>query len=266
MSSIRASAVLSAFLFTLLLALMFAFNAHGADSLTGAKQQIRTGSKTDVQAQLADQGGVTLLNILTNNTADPGGAKVIMGKVFATAPTYTAGMVAMPWVGTDGRLQVQSNSSQLPAALGQTTMGGSTSVAIASDQSPVSVKSGTSSGFATALGTQTTIASGATTAISCASALTVSTPTKLYRIRASGAALARCTARYNNNGVFTNFGILMTSSAKPSDEIQFPNTVPAAVTTGSTGAQQWEINCNNFDILANDWNVDCSYCVSASGC
>lgn len=249
---------------------LFPLTVFAADTLSGAKQQVRTGAKNDVQTQISDQGGTNLLNVVPNNSADPGGntggAQVVGGKVSTTAPSYTNGDLAMPWIGTDGRTQTQMSTTQLPATLGPQTSANSTSVTIASDQAAISVKSGAASGAATAVGTQTTIASGATTAIACASSLATATPTKLFRIRASGAALARCTARYNNNGTFTNVGLLMTSATKPTDEINFPDMAPASMTTGSTGLQQWEISCNNFDNASQDFNVDCSYCVSATGC
>jgi hypothetical protein len=285
------------------LVVLASFSALASDVLGGAKQQVRTGAKNDVQVQLSDSAGVNLAAVLANNTALANGLQVLMLNVETSAPSYSAGSAAMPWGDTAGRQIVATNSNslssnvaqvngaalsatnpvfvqlsngaatytgpastQLPASLGQTTMANSLPVTLASNQGNVSVTTGYPTGFATAVGTQATIASAGTTAIACASSLATTTPTKLFRVRVTGAAMMRCTARYNNNGAFTNAGVLMLSPATPNAEINFGSQAPAAVTTGSTGSQQWEVNCNNFDAASQDVNVDCGYCIGASGC
>lgn len=285
--------------------LAFGSYALAADTLAGSKQQVRTGSKNDVQTQITDQAGTTLLNVQTNNTAPGAGgaAQVLEGNVQSTAPTYSSGNFGMPWIDLSGRQYVATDAAttlrtnfvqiagaapsatnpmpsqltdgaasyvgaktgQLPAALGQTTKSGSISMTLASDQGTLPVSQGAPTGAANAFGTQTNIASAGTAAIACASALTVSTPMKLYRVRVSGAAMGRCVIRYNNNGSFTNWLNLMTSPAKPTDEAVLPAGF-VGLTTGSTGTQAIEANCTNFDAAAQDFNVDCSYCISASGC
>lgn len=250
----------------LLVVALFSTSAFAADSLTGSKTQVKTGAKTDVQAQQSGADGVTLANVQGNNSAPGagGGEQVLSGNVQTSAPSYTTGNFGMPWLDLAGRMHL-IDDLQLPAALGQQTMSGSVSVAIASNQSTIPVSQGAPSGAANAMGTQTSIASAGTTAIACVSSLTVSTPIKLYRIRVSGAAMARCVIRYNNNGVFTNWVNLMTSPAKPTDEAQPPAGF-VGLTTGSTGTQAIEANCTNFDAAAQDFNCDVSYCIAASGC
>lgn len=288
-----------------LAALIATHAAYAADTLTAGKTQVRTGSKSDVQAQITDQGGTTLLNVQGNNSAPGagGGAEVLIGNVQTSAPSYTSGNLGLPWLDTSGRqyvttdgaatlrnnlvqingaapsatnpmpsqltdgttAYVSAKTGQLPSALGQSTKAGSVSITIASDQGTLPVSQGAPTGAANAMGTQTNIASAGTTAIACATGLTASTPMKLYRVRVSGAAMARCVIRYNNNGAFTNWVNLMTSPSKPTDEATLPAGF-VGLTTGATGTQAIEANCTNFDAAAQDFNCDVSYCIAASGC
>jgi hypothetical protein len=249
-----------------ILSLMFAVPAFAADQLTGAKQQIKTGSKSDVQAQQSGADGNTIANVQSNNSTpgSGGGEQVLSGNVSTAAPSYTSGNFAMPWLDLAGRMHIVDDL-QLPASLGQQTAANSVSVVLASNQPTLPVAQGAPTGAANAMGTQTSIASSGTTAIACATGLTVSTPMKLYRVRVSGAAMARCVVRYNNNGSFTNWVNLMTSPAKPTDEATLPAGF-VGLTTGSTGTQAIEANCTNFDAAAQDFNCDVSYCIAASGC
>lgn len=280
--------------------------AFGADTLSSAETQVRTGAKTDVQAQPSGADGSTLANVLANNTA-PGGAgtggvQILLGNVQTSAPTYASGNIAMPWLDTAGRQLVATNGTslsanlaqvngatfsatnplfsqltdgttvyvgtktgQLPSALGQTTMAGSVSVAIASNQSTIAVSAGAPSGAAAARGTPTNIASAGTTTLTCVGSLTTSTPTKLYRVIVTGAAMARCTVRYNNNGTMTNFGDVMVSPTAPTAEFKCEPGF-CGLTTGTTGTQAYEASCNNFDAAAQDYACSVQYCISASGC
>jgi hypothetical protein len=286
-----------------LLLLLSALPVLAADTL--GKTPVKTTAKSDVQVQLTDQAGATLLNIQSNNssTGAGGGAQVLIGNVQTSAPTYVSGNLGMPWVGTNGSLHVTIDSGagsssnltqingvaisatnampsqltdgtsvyvgtktgQLPSALGQSTKSGSVSVALASDQGTLAVSQGAPTGATNAFGSTVNISSGATSTLTCASSLSATTPVKLYRVRVAGGASARCVVRYNNNASMTNWLTLMTSTIKPTDESVLPAGF-VGLTTGSTGTQAIEASCTNFDAVAQDFSCDVSYCIGATGC
>lgn len=257
--------------------LMCAAPSHAADTL--GKMSVRTAAKTDVQTQLAGQDGATLGAIVANNTAQAGGGQwVLPAIVQSSLPTYsTNGNLVGLTVDASGRLYVTIDSTSVSGTnlkqVNGTTVdvntgnasAGTQRVVLASNQPTVPVSFGAASGAATVRAAPVNVASAGTSTITCKGSLTVSTPTKAYRVRATGAAMARCLFRYTDNVTSTNYGDLMLSAAKPQDEITFP-TGFAGQTTGTTGTQAWELSCTNFDSAAADIGCDISYCVAASGC
>lgn len=160
---------------------------------------------------------------------------------------------------------VAAKTGQFPSALGQGLSAASLSVVLASDYS-LPVTTGAPTGANNGISSATNIASAGTTAVVCKSGLSASTPLKIYRVRVSGAALARCTIRYNDNGTFTNFSSLMTSAVTPTAEVNFPGGFAKLTTSATATTQQIEANCNNFDAAAQDFWCDTSYCQASSGC
>lgn len=278
-------------------------NANAADTL--GKTPVKTNAKTDVQVELVDQAGSTLANIQGNNTAAGAGGNVgvLFGNVQSSAPTYSSGNYAMPWIDTAGRQYVTTDAAtnlninivkiggstqsataplftqltdgttayvgvktgQLPTALGQTTMAASLSVAIASNQSTIPVSQGAPTGATSSRGTAASIASTATGVVTCATGLTVSVPVKLYQVTVTSQSPARCTIRYNNNTAFTNFMDLMNSAATPTVWQPCPAGF-CSITAGASGTQAIEANCTNLDTITNDFQCSVQYCNSASGC
>lgn len=273
------------------LSLLVAGTVLAADTL--GKTQVRTGLKNDLQAQLTDQGGTTLANIQANNTAPGagGGLQVLVGNVQTTAPTYTAGNIAMPWIDTSGRLQIvttPSGSSEqnvnLNQVLGSTisaanpvfvqmtngttaytggiqgnqTMANSFPVTMAFNQAPA--------GATFNRGSVLTINGGASGAVVCKAGLAVSQTTKPYLIVVSGMAAARCTLRYNDNGSFTNFADVFTSVNAPTQSWSPPPNFASLTTSATVTTQQYEANCSNIDVTNTDFECSIAYCQAASGC
>jgi hypothetical protein len=280
--------------------------AGAADSLPAAKTPVRTLNKNDVQTQITDQGGSTLLNVQAQNTSPGagGGAHVLPAVAQSSLPTLTAGNLSGLTVDTSGRIYVTTDSGanlntnlaqvsgasisasnpvpsrlsdgtvfykgasslQFPTSIGQTNSAGSLSVTIASDQSSVATKNAAPSGASFNRATPVNIASAGTTAIVCKGSLAASQTLAVYRVRVTGAALARCVVRYNDNGSFTNFGDVITSAASPNGEIQFPAGFAKLTTSATPTTQQIEANCTNFDTSAQDFGCDVNWCQSAAGC
>lgn len=160
-----------------------------------------------------------------------------------------------------------AKSSQLPAAIGQTTKAASMSVALASDQGTLAVSQGAPSGAAgTYSGSQTNIASAGTSALVCKGSLATSTPLKLYKVIVAGSAAARCTVRYNDNGSFTNWGSIQTSAQAPNGVFDCIAGFCGLTTSSTSTTQQIEANCTNFDAAAQDFSCSVQYCQAASGC
>lgn len=287
-----------------LIVLSFPLVALAADTL--GKTPVKTLSKTDVQVQPTGADGATLANIQANNTAigSGGGIQEISGLVNSSLPTYSAGNIAMPSIDTGGRTymttdaatnlrsnitQVQgavpsatnalfmtltdgttaytgAKTGQLPSALGQTTMAGSTSVVLASNQSVISVTQGAPTGAATNRATPVNIASAGTTAIVCKGSLAVSQPLKLYQVHITSQSPVRCVIQYNDNATITKWGDAMTSAASPMATFACPGGFCALTTSATATTQQIEANCTNIDTVANDVGCDTSYCQAASGC
>lgn len=285
-----------------LVVLLVSAQAFAADTI--GKTAVRTNAKTDVQAQLAGADGSTLGQVSANNTAQStGGLWVLPAIVQSALPTYsTNGNMVGLTVDASGQLYVRmaANSSvnatqingtaisatngmpsqltdgtavyvgaktgQLPSALGQGTMAASVSVAIASNQSAISVTQGAPSGVFTTRATPVNIAAAGTTALVLKSGLAVSQPLKMYSVTLSSAALMRCTVRYNDNGSFTNWGDVVLSPAEPTVTLPCPAGFCAMTTSATSTTQQFEANCTNFDSAAQDIGGNVSGCQAASGC
>ncbi len=285
-----------------LVALLFSTQAFAADTI--GKQAVRTNANTDVKVQVAGADGSTLGQISANNTAQStGGAWVLPAIVQSALPTYsTNGNMVGLTVDATGQLYVKLNSNasvnvaqingatasatnampsqltdgtavyvgaktgQLPTALGQGTMAASMSVAIASNQSTLTVTQGAPSGVFTTRAAPVNIAAAGTTALVLKSGLAVSQPLKMYSVTLSSAALMRCTVRYNDNGSFTNWGDVVLSPAEPTVTLPCPAGFCAMTTSATSTTQQFEANCTNFDSAAQDVGGNVSGCQAASGC
>lgn len=291
----------------LLLIVAFGFLAIRADAAdTLGKVNVRTNTKTDVQAQQAGADGATLEQVSANNSAQAaGGSWVLPAIVQSALPTYsTNGNLVGLTVDSSGRLYVtidstvtlQSNikqingaapsatnpfasqltdgttsyvsakTGQFPSSLGQTTKASSLSVALASDQGTLAVSSGAPSGAAAAVSATSNIASAGTTAIVCKGSLAVSQPLKLYKVVVSAKAAARCTIQYNDNAVITKWGSVQTSAEAPNAVFDCTSGFCALTTSSTATTQQIEANCNNFDGAAQDFVCSVQYCQSAAGC
>lgn len=264
----------------LCLALLSASPALAADSV--GKTAVRTVAKTDAQVQKSGADGTTLNQTSPNNTAQggagTGGDFVLPAIVQSSLPTYsTNGNLVGLTVDASGRLYVVTDSTvttatnvkQVNGTTVDTNTGnasaGTQRVVLASNQPTVPVSQGAPSGAATNRATPVSIASAGTTAITCVGSLTVSQPVKVYSVTITGAAMARCTVRYNNNTTMTNFADVVTSPATPTVQWSCPAGF-CAVTAGASGTQAVEINCTNFDAAAQDFGCAVSYCSAASGC
>ena len=274
--------------------------AFAADTL--GSQPVKTKNKNDMQTQVTGADGSTLLTVQTNNSAGSGnGAQVLPAIATTAAPSYSNSDVVALSTDTSGNLRVTfggtsavnitqvngatlsatnpvftqltdgtstyvgAKSNQLPTSLGQTTMAGSTSVTIASNQSTINVAQGAPTGAGTNRPNAVSIASTATSTITLIGSLTVSVPTKLYQVHITSQSPARCTIQYDNNGSITKMGDVMISASTPMATFACPAGF-CAVTAGSTGTQAWEASCTNLDTITNDFVGDVQYCSSASGC
>lgn len=280
------------------IALIFIATAALAADTVG-KQAVRTVTKSDFQTQLTDQAGTTLANIQSNNSAAGagGGLQVLSGNVQSSAPSYSAGNFAMPWLDTSGRLQVIATpaaattqtvnlqqvlgstiSATNPAFVqisngttaytsGQATMANSFPVVIASNQAAIPVTQGVPTGFAYNRGTPTSIAGGGTTvALVCKTGLAISQPTKPYQVVVTGNAAARCTLQFNDNATLTKFADVNISVATPTQTWTPPVGFIGLTTSGTVTTLQYEASCTNIDTTTTDFGCDIVYCQAASGC
>lgn len=286
------------------LVLVFAAGSAFAADTVG-KTSVRTATKSDVQAQISGADGSTLGQVSANNTAQStGGFWALPAIVQSALPTYSVNgnLVGLTvdgsgrlYVTIDSTVTVQSNikqingaapsatnpfpaqltdgsasyvgtkTGQLPSALGQTTKSGSVSVTLASDQGTLSTSQGAPTGAATADGTGVSIASGATSTLTCVGSLTASTPVKLYQIVIAGVAQSRCTVRYNNNGTTTSWFDVVTTPANGMAVVPCPAGF-CSVTAGATGTQAIEASCTNNDAYTQTFSCSAQYCNAASGC
>lgn len=286
--------------FTVGLLLLLGSSANAADTL--GKTSVRTQTKTDVQAQVAGADGATVEQVSANNTAQStGGLWALPAIVQSSLPTYsTNGNLVGLTVDASGRLYVvqdstvtssvnlkqvggtafalgnttmsaslpvtiASNQTAWPAGLGSAVSASSFPVVIASDQASIATKPGAPTGATTNRGTATNIASSSTATVTCVGSLTASTPLKLYQVQMTGAALGRCTIRYNNNGATTSWFDLVVSPNSPTAISPCPAGF-CSITSGASGTQAIEASCTNFDAAAQDFECSVQYCSAASGC
>jgi hypothetical protein len=287
-----------ALLFCLLPATAFAADSAG-------KMPVKTNSKTDVQVQITDQAGSTLLNVQGNNTVvgAGGSAMVLPALVNTGTPSLTNGNAAALTVDGSGNLLVKlsaagttatnitqvngvalsatnplftqltdgtavyvgAKAGQLPTTIGQTTKASSLSVTLASDQGSLAVSQGAPTGATSNRATPVNIAAAGSSVITCKGTLSTTTPVKLYQAHITSQSAVRCTLQYNNNASVTTFGDAMTSVGSPTATFSCPAGF-CAVTSGASGTQALEANCTNLDTVANDVVCDVQYCNAASGC
>jgi len=267
-------------LFMLAALLLVLSPAQAADSV--GKTPVRTVTKTDVQAQRSGADGTTVGQTSVNNTAQGGagigGDFVLPAIVQSSLPTYsTNGNLVGLTVDASGRLYVVTDATVTTSTnvkqIGGTNVdvntgnasAGTQRVVLATNQPTVPVSQGAPTGAATNRSTPTSIASSGTTALTCVGSLTTSQPVKVYSVTITGAAMARCTIRYNNNTAMTNFGDVITTPTSPTVQWNCPAGF-CAVTAGASGTQAIEANCTNFDVAAQDFGCAVSYCSAASGC
>jgi hypothetical protein len=245
--------------------------SFGADSLPVATQQVR----------IVDSTGATTVQVSANNGVAIGnGLTALVGLVNSTLPSYTAGRVAAPSIDLGGRVYItgdasmgvlKANTAQINGTATDVNTGNATAgtqrVVLASNQPSLAVSFGAPTGAAANVSATLNIAGGTTTAaVLCKTGLAISQPVKLYKVVVSAAVAARCVIRYNDNGSFTNWGVVQTSVAAP-NALYDCNAGFCALTTSSTvTTQQIEANCTNYDQGAQDFTCSVQYCQAASGC
>lgn len=218
------------------------------------------GLQTDVNGRLLVTQDASAAALITNLTK-VGGATISLGQTTMSA--------SLPVAFASDSSNLPSNLKQVNGSsisLGSAASSASLPVVVASDQGAISTKPGAPTGAATNRAAPVNIASAATTAIVCKGSLSVSQPFKLYSVTITGAALARCTLRFNDNASMTNFADVETSPASPTVTYRCPDGFCALTTSGTVTTLQVEASCNNFDSAAQDFGCSVSYCQAASGC
>lgn len=276
--------------------------ALAADTL--GKTTVRTGSATDLNAVVTGGDGTAAQVAATNGAAAGNGLFVLGGLVQTSIPTLTNGRSSAlsldaggrVYVVTDSAVNLRSNitqiagaapsatnplwtvlsdgaaaytgtkTGQLPSALGQTTMSGSVSVAIASNQSTLNVSQGAPTGSGSARVAPTNIASAGSSTIVLKSSVGASLTTKPYQIVIASAAAVMCKLQYNDNATITPLTDVITSPANATVVWTPPPSMVSITTSSTATTQQYEAVCTNFDSAAQDVHASIVYCASASGC